>query len=277
MAGKASGGDTLTREDARAWLRHFPFPGWPALGLHALAVLAGNGVVLWLLQSGRLPGAGLILLVVLEFILLLVLSRLLAWPVPRAQWFEPPQPWRKVLPLFAFLAVWAGGAYSITLVMIVGWADFLAYFRDPAAWHRTGLAWALGITALLAVVGGIGDLLRWRRLGPPYLSSLSMDTLARLLTLVFGAIPFAVPFFVVGLGGVKGVEYLAKRARVAPQQSLIVALAALAVAAIAFQVVGWLVASGVTGWALGYVLAKCLSELLVVAVPLVMREAAAGR
>lgn len=277
MAGQASDGDTLTRADAQAWLRQFPFPGWAALGLHALSVLAGNGVVLWLLQSGRLPGAGLILLVVLEFILLMVLARLLAWPVPHAQWFEPPQPWRKVLPLFAFLAVWAGGAYAITLVMIDGWGDFLAFFRDPSAWHRTGLGWALGITATLAVVGGLGDLLRWKRRGPPYMSSLSMDTMARLLTLIFGAIPFAVPFFVVGLGGIKGVEYLAKRARVDPGQSLLAGVAALAVAAVAFQLVGWLIASGVTGWALGYVLAKCLSELLVVAVPLVMREAAAGR
>lgn len=277
MAGESSKGDTLTRADAQAWLRHFPFPGWPAMGLHALAVLAGNGVVLWLLQTGRLPGAGLILLVVLEFIVLFALIRLLAWPVPHAQWFEPPQPWGKVLPMFAFLAVWAGGAYSITLVMIDGWGDFLAYFRDPAAWHRTGLAWALGITAVLAIVGGIGDLLRWRRIGPPYFSSVSMDVLARMLTLIFGAIPFAVPFFVVGLGGIKGVEYLAKRARIDPRESILTAVAALAVAAIGFQVVGWLIAAGVTGWALGYVLAKCLSELLVVCVPLVMREAAAGR
>ena len=277
MAGHASSGDTLTRADAQAWLRQFPFPGWPALCLHALFVLAGNGLVLWLLQSGRLPGAGLVLLVVLEFVVLFVLARLLAWPVPQAQWFEPPRPWREVLPLFAFLAVWAGGAYSITLVMIDGWGDFLAYFRDPSAWYRTGLGWALGITVVLAVAGGIGDYLRWRRSGPPYMSSGSMDVMARLLTLVFGAIPFAVPFFVVGLGGIKGVEYLAKRARVDPRRSILAGLAALAAATIAFQVVGWLIASGVTGWALGYVLAKCLSELLVVAVPLVMREAAAGR
>lgn len=279
MARKRAASDARGRAQAQAqaWLRQFPFPGWGALALHALFVLAGNGVVLWLLHTQRLPGAGLILLVVLELLLLVVLARVLALPVPKAQWFEQPKPWREVLPLLAFLVVWAGGAYTLTLFVIGGWSDFLAYFRDPPAWHRTGLGWALGVTAVLALSGGIADYLRWRRIGPPYVSSLAPDAMARLLTLVFGAIPFAVPFFVVVLGGMKAVSAIAARARIDPGWSLAAALVVLLVAAAGIQWVGWLVSAGVGGWALGYVLAKCLSELAMLALPLLMREAAAGR
>lgn len=277
MARKASTGETLTRDDANAWLRQFPFPGWVALGFQALVVLAGNGLVLWLLGSGRLPAAGLILLVLLEFVLLLVLAQLVALPVPRAHWFEPPKPWREQLFLLGFLTVWAGGAYSLTLLMIQGWGDFLAYFRDVSRWHATGLAWAIGVTALLALCTGLGDWLRYRAKGPPFISALGLDVMSRLLTVIFGAIPFAMPVFVVFFGGVKLAEWVFARARQGSPLAVGGALAALGIGFAVFSVVEWLVGAGVGGWAIGYVLAKCLSELLVVAIPIVMREAAAGR
>ncbi|MFN9729492.1 MAG: hypothetical protein ACK59M_03390 [Pseudomonadota bacterium] len=278
MAGKASIGDTLTREDAQAWQRHFPFPGWGAIAFHAIAVLAGNGLVLWLLATGRLPGAGLILLVVVEFVLLLVLARLAALPVPHAHWFEPPDPWRKQLFLLGVLAVWAGGAYSITLVMIEGWGPFLAYFRDASRWHETGLSWAIGITALLGLGTAFGDWHRYRRLGPPFVPALGMDVLSRMLVLIFGAIPFAVPIFSVFIGAVKAGERMvgALRAGRWPAAAAMLALE-LAGGALLYSIFFLLHGAGVHVWAIGYVMAKCVAELMVVAIPLVMREAAAGR
>lgn len=277
MTGKASGGEQLTREDARAWQRHFPFPGWGALAFQALVVLAGNALVLWLLASGRLPGAGLILLVVLEFALLFVFAHLAALPVPRAHRFEPPKPWREQLFLMGFLAVWAGGAYSLTLLMIQGWGDFLAYFRDASRWHATGLSWALGVTAVLALCTALGDWLRYRAKGPPFMPALGLDVMSRLLTLVFGAIPFAVPIFTVFLGGVKLTEWVAARAKQDSWLALAAPLAALGMGLAVYALVEWLLGAGVGGWAIGYVLAKCVSELLVVAIPIVMREAADGK
>jgi hypothetical protein len=40
--------------------------------------------------------------------------------------------------------------------------------------------------------------------------------------------------------------------------------------------VSWLIAGGTGGWAIGFVLAKTVSELLVLAIPLAMREVARG-
>jgi hypothetical protein len=266
----------LTRADAEAWLRHFPFRGWFALGLQALMVLASNGFVWWLLQTGRLPGAGLVLLVVLEVVLLFILLRLLALPVPTSDWHEPPKPWKETWPTLLFLVFWCAGAYGLSLLMIGGWPDFLAYFRGGAPWIDTGVLYALAITAVLAVVGGVGDYLRYRRIGPPYMSSVATELMARMLTLIFGAIPFAMPFFVVTMGGFKGVEWILRRARGAPRAALAGSAAMLAVGYGGFALVSWLIAGGTGGWAIGYVLAKTVSELLVLAIPLAMREVARG-
>lgn len=278
MTGKAAGGEQLTREDAQAWQRHFPFPGWGALAFQALVVLAGNGLVLWLLATGRLPGAGLILLVVVEFALLMALANLAALPVPRAHRFEPPKPWREQLFLLGFLVVWAGGAYSLTLVMIDGWADFLAYFRDPRHWHATGVSWALGVTTVLALCTGLGDWLRYRAKGPPFMPALGLDVMSRLLTLIFGAIPFAVPIFSVFLGVAKGGESAVAAVR-AQRPGRAAAIAGLVLCGVALLGAMFVVLdrAGVHGWAIGYVMAKCAAELMVVAIPIVMREAAAGR
>jgi hypothetical protein len=179
-----------------------------------------------------------------------------------------------VLPVLGFLIVWCAGAYGITLLMVKGWADMLGFFRDPQQWLDSGLAYALAITAVLALLAGIGDLRRYRRIGAPFMSSISHDVMARMLTLIFGGIPFAMPFFVVTIGGFKTVEWLFKRARTDPAQSLFGAAAMLLVAAGGFALVSALIESGTHGWAIGYVLAKLLAELMVAVIPLVMRHVA---
>jgi hypothetical protein len=196
--------------------------------------------------------------------------------VPISDWYEPPKPLRETWPALAFFVFWCAGAYGFTLLIIRGWPDLLAYLRGGAVWVDTGVLYALAITAVLAVVGGVGDYLRYRRIGPPYMSSVATELMARMLTLIFGGIPFAMPFFVVTLGGFKGVEWIVRRARITPGPALAVAAAMIAVGVGGFAVVSWLIAGGTSAWAIGYVLAKTISELLVVAIPLAMREVARG-
>ncbi len=270
-------GPTLTRADAQAWLRQFPFRGWFALGLQALSVLASNGLVLWLLQTGRLGGPGLIVLVASEALLLIVLSRLMALPVPLAHWQEPPKPWREIAAPLGFLLFWCAGAYGLTLLVIDGWAEFLAYLTRPAQWLDSGVLYALAVTTVFALVGGLRDLQRYRRIGPPYMSSMAVDVMARVLTLIFGGIPFAMPFFTVAIGGLKGIEWVVNHARAAPAGAGLAIAAMFGVGYLGFAVVAWLVAGGTGGWAIGFVLAKTIAELLMLAIPLAMREVAAGR
>jgi hypothetical protein len=266
--------DQLSQHDAEACLRNFPFPGYPALALHALFVIACNGYVFWLLVSGQLPAAGLILLVAIECSALLLLLQLLAYAVPPEHWADPPDRGTKRLALLGFLIVWCGGAYGLTLVVIDGWRDLLGFWQDLDRWYETGLAYALALTLGLALIATLSDWQRYRRIGPPFMPTASTDCMARMLTLIFGAIPFAVPFFVVAIGGAKLVEWLFARAGRDLQNTILGALCMLAAAYGSFFLVGMLIDAGIGGWAIGYVLAKILAELLVVALPLIMRDAA---
>jgi uncharacterized membrane protein len=70
------------------------------------------------------------------------------------------------------------------------------------------------------------------------------------------------------------VEFVAKQAKVAPQLSALAGIAMLAVASGSFALVSWLISAGVTGWAIGFVFAKLIAEVMVACVPLVMGHVA---
>ena len=264
----------LTREDALQYLKRFPEQGRVAVAINIAFVLAGNSLVFWILWSGLLRAAHLIVLVFVETGMLLALGWWQRRQVPEKDWPEEAKPKRERWSVAAFMFVWLGGAYGMTLLMVQGYGDLRALLTSPRAWIDAGLHWPLAYTALLACVHAVLDLAHYRRHGGVFLSTLSHDTLARVLTLVLGGIPFAMPFFAaVGLG-IKGVEFVAKKAKVAPEQSVFAGLAMLAVAWGSFAVVSWLMASGVTGWAVGFVFAKLISEVMVACVPLVMSHVA---
>jgi len=264
----------LTREDALQYLRRFPEQGRLAVAFNLGLVLAGNALVFWLLWSGQLRAAHLIVLVMLETILLFSLGWLQQRIVPERDWPEPRKPARERAGTLAFLLFWIAGAYGMTLLMVKGYGDLRALFTSPQAWLDAKLHWPLLYTGVLALVHFFGDLGWYKAHGGPFLSNLSHDTLARLLTLILGGIPFAMPFFAaVGLGA-KGIEFVAKKAKVAPEQSALAGLALLAVAFGSFALVDWLISSGVTGWAIGFVFAKLIAEVLVALVPLVMGHVA---
>jgi len=269
----AASSPTLTRADIDTHLRQFPFTGYPSWLLQMLPVILSNAYVLWLLLQGRLSGAGLILIVAIEAVVLMLLVNLAALPVPRAHWQDPPKPWREVLPAMLFLAIWCGGAYGMTLAFIKGWPDMQRYLQEPAFWIESGVATALGLTFGLALMTAVGDWLRYRRLGPPYVPALSHDVMARILTLIFGAIPFAMPFFVGTIGGIKGMEWIGKRARTDLLGAGLVALAMLVFAGACYLLVQALVKTELHAWAIGFVLAKLLSELTIASLSLIMHLA----
>jgi hypothetical protein len=158
--------------------------------------------------------------------------------------------------------------------MLDGVADFVALLRSQRAWIDAGLHWPLLVTLVPGLAHAFGDDAHYRRHGAPFLSTVTHDAIARYLTLIFGGIPFAMPFFVVVIGGFKAVEFLLRRARVAPGQSALGALAMIAIGYGGFALVGLLIANGVAGWAIGYILAKLAAELMVAAIPLVMAKVA---
>ncbi|HVF33836.1 MAG TPA: hypothetical protein VND91_00765, partial [Candidatus Saccharimonadia bacterium] len=252
----------------------FPAQGYATVAFNLALVLASNGVVLWLLLSGRLRSAHLIMLVIVETLLLIAIARGAQRLVPRRDLSEQPKPWREVRGVLAFALCWIGFAYALTLVVVQGWGDFIALLRSRSAWTQAGLHWPLLLTLATALVHAAGDLSHYRRHGGPFLSSVSHDAMARYLTLLLGGIPFAMPFFAVAIGGFKGIELLQKRFRAAPATSVLWVLATIAIAFASFGMISLLVASGVNGWAIGYVFAKLIAEACVACIPLVMAHVA---
>lgn len=265
---------SLARDEAQAWLKRFPAHGWGTFALNAASLLAGNGLVLWMMLTGRVRGAHLIALTFAEAIVLAALAWIVHLCVPRSAWTDAPKSWQERLGMFAFLLVWLGGAYSVSLLMIEGWPDFLALLRSPQPWIDSKLLWALGITTLVGVVHAVGDVAHWRAHGGQMLSTVSNDAGARVLTLILGGIPFAMPFFAASIGAFKGIEFVAKKFGAHPQQSVVVGLLMLAAAYGAIMLVGGLVTAGVAGWAIGFVLARLIAETLIAAIPLAMSHAA---
>lgn len=272
--GKSSaGGETLTRADALNYLKRFPSQGRLAVAANVALVLAGNSLVLWLLLSGRFRAAHLIALVMVEAVLLVTVAWIQHRLIPKRDWLEQPKPWRERLGVLLFLAVWLGGAYGITLLLIGGYGDVLA-LRSRETWINAGLHWPLAATLAFALFHAFSDSAHYRRHGGPFHSSVSHDAMARFLTLILGGIPFAMPFFAVAIGGFKGVEFVARKARVSPEQSIGAGIAILAVAMGSFWIVTLLIESEVTGWAIGFVFAKLISEVLIACIPLVMAKVA---
>lgn len=269
----ADDAETLTRADALQYLRRFPTQGLLGTATSFASVFAGNAIVLHFVLEGRLRAAHLIALVISETLLLTAIAWLQYRLVPRRDWSEQPKPWReRVFPL-GFLLFWLAGAYGITLAILHGYPDFLA-LRSPRAWTAAGLHWPLLVTLVFGLVHAFGDDLHYRRHGGPFLSTVTHDAIARYLTLIFGGIPFAMPFFVVVIGGFKAVEFLLRRARIAPAQSVLGALGMIAIAYAGFALISLLIGNGVAGWAIGYVLAKLIAEFMVAAIPLVMAKVA---
>ena len=263
----------LTREDALVYLRRFPAQGVASVALNIAMVLAGNAIVFFLLHSGQLRAAHLIALVVVETVALIAISAFVQRLAPRHDWLEQPKPWREKGPLFAFALVWLGGAYGIALAMLHGYGDLFA-LAQVSTWIDTGLYLPLLYTVAFALVHAIGDWQHYRRDGGPFQSSVSQDAMGRYLTLLLGGIPFAMPFFAVVIGGVKGIEYVTRRARAAPLQSVLVGAAMIGIAYAGFALVGLLISSQVTGWAIGFVFAKLIAEIMMACVPLVMAHVA---
>lgn len=259
----------LTREDALVYLRRFPAQGVASVALNIATVLAGNAIVFYLLHSGQLRAAHLIALVVVETLVLIAISAFMQRRVPQRDWLEPPKLWRENAPLIAFVLIWLGGAYGITLAILHGYPDLLALARWQT-WVDSGLYLPLLYTVAFALVHASSDWLHYRRHGGPFQSSVSQDAMGRYLTLLLGGIPFAMPFFAFVIGGFKGIQYVTRSARVAPAQSMLASAAMIGVAYAGLALVGLLIANQVTGWAIGFVLAKVIAETMVACIPLVM-------
>ena len=268
-------------------LHRYPLASPWGLALQIGGTLVGNGLVVWLVASGRMTPFELVLLVAIEALLLIGIAWLQKRSVPPEAVDPNPMGIKERLQTLAFLLVWLGGVYSFVFFgMVPSGAEMLAALRDPLAFlSASALKWPLLITLATAAVDALQDASHFRRHGGKFLSTPGFQGAARMLTLILGGIPFAVPFFATVIGLKLGVE----KARAAwagrDQRSsrhafvtTVLALAALPAIWFVLQAADYVTRAledGVAWWALCYGAAKFVSELFIVCLPLIATKAKA--
>ncbi|MGQ0799975.1 MAG: hypothetical protein ACT4NL_07695 [Pseudomarimonas sp.] len=268
-------------------LRRYPLASPWGLVLQIGATLAGNGLIAWLVISGRMTPFELVLLVFIEALLLIGIAWLQRRLVPADAVESDAMSGMERLKTLGFLLFWLAGVYSFVLFGFVpSGAEMLGALRDPLGYLAgSSIKWPLLITLTLAAIDAAQDRRHFRRHGGMFYSTPGLQGAARGLTLILGGIPFVVPFFGFTIGLKLGVErahgWLTRGVANPSWKAFISTVLALTVLGL---VIGGLVladhidralASGVAWWALCYAAAKFVSELFIVCLPLIASKAKA--
>ena len=281
-------GAPVPRKPLSEWeqmLARYPLASPWGLAFQIGSTLAGNALVVWLVASGRMTPFELVVLVAIEALLLIGLAWLQSRAVPPEAVERNPMPLRERLGTFAFLLVWLGGVYAFVFFGFVpSGAEMLAALRDPLGFLAgSSLKWPLLITLVTAAVDALQDHAHFRRHGGKFLSTPGFQGAARMLTLILGGIPFAVPFFGAVIGLKLAVEKIHARLTQGPRnpqrKALVTSVLAVTVLALvwgagaAVDRIDLALQRGVAWWALCYGAAKFVSELFIVCLPLIATKA----
>lgn len=283
-------GAALKAHHASYWdhmLRRYPLSSPWGLALQIGGTLASNGLVAWLVITGRMTPFELVLLVAIEALLLIGVAWLQKRSVPPEAVESDGMTRKDRLTTLGFLLFWLAGVYSFVFFGFVpSGAEILGALRDPVGFlSGSSIKWPLLITLTLAAVDAVQDRLHFARHGGMFYSTPGLQGAARGLTLILGGIPFAVPFFGVVIGLKLCVErlhgWLTRGVASNNWKAFITTLLGCAVLGLVFggialaDHVDRALASGVAWWALCYGAAKFVSELFIVCLPLIASKAKA--
>ncbi len=259
-----------------------PLP--PVVWQRLLSILLANGVLGLFVVAGSIQPLYLVLLVALEALCLTALEAVEVRLVPARD--VDAELRRGLLQRFSFIGVCMAGLLFINGMILFAMFDGQAVrelLRRPlASLAASNIAWPLAVTLALALVDTARDLRRHALLagtGGPFESTPGRNAQARWMTLVFSALPHAIPLFSLV---VVATTYLRRRnARTnggepPPIPQTAIAAMLVLVGAVLFFI-SWMLSSGVTGWTVAFCVGKVFSEGLIQAVPLVGPARVAAR
>lgn len=243
----------------------------------ATSVVAANFLTARALLRWEMHPWELVLLVALEALAFSAIAWVQTLSVPaeaRADAGEPKQPLGQRLGALVFGLFWIVAVYGLIfnfyLRELPDWQGLAAAPLDYLA--QSAIRWPLAVSVGGALLDAFADRQFWRHRGGIFVSTPGFTGLARWLTLIFGGIPFFVPF-AVGAGIIAAVAKALER-RFAATPTKTWPLLAFPVLGIAlFWGMGYLIRAGAVGWTIGYVSAKLGSELLLLGVPLLAERA----
>lgn len=243
----------------------------------ATSVLAANLLTARALLRGEMRPWELALLVALEALALSAIAWVQTIGLPKDALPDEEGPKQTVaqrLGVLAFGLFWIACVYGLIFGFYVReMPDWHALASAPLAYLATSaIRWPLAVSIGGALLDAIADRQFWRHRGGIFVSTPGFTALARWLTLIFGGIPFFVPF-AVGVGLIAAiVKMLEKRFKTTPMTTWPIALFPL-LTLVLFWGMSHLIAAGVVGWTIGYIAAKLGAEILMLGVPLLAERA----
>jgi hypothetical protein len=243
-------------------------------------VLAANLLAARALVRGEMRPWELVVLVAFEAVAYSAVAWIQLLFVPREarpDADEKKQSLLTRLPAMAFGLFWLVCVYGLIFGFLLrDLAPFLAAVREPLAYlSHSAIRWPLAVALGGLLLDAIADRQFWRQHGGTFVSTPAFTAMARWLTLILGGIPFFVPFAAGGwvVGQVaKGIEKRYGTGVTGTKfPAVVLVLPVLGIGLLAL--VGWLIQAGELGWTIGYCSAKFVSELFILAMPLIAERA----
>jgi hypothetical protein len=244
------------------------------LAVDGLTLLAANAVAVHYLLIGEMTPLQLVVLVALEALMLAAVGHAQRLLVPARARIRPERSGCTAVAAGVFGVAWLLGMYTLVFSIFfdVG-AEVSAALADPLRFlWQPQIRWPLLLTAAGALADAVSDHRHFREHGGYFVSTVEFNGLARLSTLLLGAVPFFVPLLVF-VSGISVIVRRLERRELAPGRApspvtvpvlvLVFGLLALGMAGL----IGGLFAAGVRGWVVGYISAKLASEIAVLALP----------
>lgn len=260
------------RSDILAYIDRYPDLGPAAIAVTLASVLLGNAWLWWLSWRGALTPSGIVLLIFVEAVLLSLISSAQRASVPLKHRMKKERvKASKMLISWIAAVVGIGGAYVMWAVVLGETDTAIRLLTSPDAWMQYGLHIALGITLLFTVIGLLADHRHYLRAGPPLVSSVDMEATARRVTLIYGALVFAIPM--IGLLALAFWVLMRLTSKLEGNlHAAVFGLGLLGAFIGAFFLPARLVDDGPHGWAAVYLLGKAIVEGLFAMMPVLARK-----
>ena len=260
--------------------RRYPVASHWELLRQGSGVLAANLLAARALVRGEMRPWELVVLVAFEAIAYTFVAWIQLRFVPPEARPEAEEKKPKLLArlgMLSFALFWLAAVYGLIFAFLLrDLAPFLAAVREPLVYlGHSAIRWPLAVALLGVIVDAIADRQFWLRHGGTFVSTPGFTAMARWLTLFLGGIPFFVPFAAGGWVVAQVVKAIEKRYATDSRRGQVpAALFVVPILAIGlFMLVGWLIQAGELGWTIGYCSAKFVSELLILAMPLIAERA----
>jgi len=181
--------------------KRFPRPTAAAAAFQAANIVAMNGYLLYLVVRHASSPVAIALYSVLELIVLSIVSNVALTGVPKAlRVGSPDMPLPKRVLAIAAVSAMLCLVFWLSVAGDQEHIDRLRHATGPVDALRTlNVFWPLLAMTVLAVSGSIGDRLRWRARGGPFVTGAAMSAAPKFMTAIVG--PIAAAMLSGGLGG----------------------------------------------------------------------------